>query len=133
MSPDMLGAELARVAEGAELVLGEGVMGLFDGAPDGTGSTADLAQMLNLPVLLIVDVFAQVASAAATVHGFQSFRSDLEVAGVVFNRVGGEGHRRHLAWAMESLDVPVLGFLPVDPELETPSRHLGAGAGGRAG
>ena len=83
----MRGATVAGVADAvardADVVVGEGVMGLFDGAPDGTGSTADVAQRLDLPVVLVLDVRAQAASAAAVIHGFATFRPGLEVAGAV--------------------------------------------------
>jgi cobyrinic acid a,c-diamide synthase len=119
-------ATLAReVSGGAELVIGEGVMGLFDGAADGTGSTADLAVRLGVPIVLVVDVRGQAASAAAVVHGFSSYRDDVTVAGVVFNRVGSGSHARMLDAACADLDVVVLGHVPRDPRLALPDRHLG--------
>ena len=119
-------AEVARRFAGdAELVVGEGVMGLFDGAPDGTGSTANVAQRLDLPVILVLDVRAQAASAAAVIHGFSTFRSGLDVAGVVFNRVGGDGHARTLEAACRDMPQTLLGCLPRDEALALPERHLG--------
>ena len=123
MRPETLAALFHEAAEGAGIVLGEGVMGLFDG-PSG-GSTADLATALGLPVLLVVDAGAQAQSAAAVVHGFATWRTDVRVVGVVFNRVGGDRHAVMLRAAMESLDVPVLGCLPRTSGLALPSRHLG--------
>jgi cobyrinic acid a,c-diamide synthase len=125
MGPARLSALVARAGQDAELIIGEGVMGLFDGAPDGTGSTADLGALMGLPVVLVVDASAQAASAAAVVHGFASFRDDVRVAGVIFNRVGSEGHVRALTAACRGLDVAVLGCLPWRRELEMPERHLG--------
>jgi cobyrinic acid a,c-diamide synthase len=125
MRPATLARNLATVSESAELVIGEGVMGLFDGAPDGTGATADLAAALGLPVLLVLDVGGQASSAAATLLGFRDYRADVEIAAVVCNRVGGLGHRRALAKAIEPLGTPLLGFLPRDAALAMPSRHLG--------
>ncbi len=89
LRPDTFAALACRVASDAEIVVGEGVMGLFDGAPDGTGSTADVSRRTGWPIVLIVDAAAQGASAAAVVHGFASFQGDVAVAGVVFNRIGG--------------------------------------------
>jgi cobyrinic acid a,c-diamide synthase len=115
----------SSVATEADIVVGEGVMGLFDGAADGTGSTADVSRLTGWPVVLVVDAARQGASAAAAVHGFASFRDDVAVAGVVFNRVGSEGHRRILVEAAEPLGIPVLGCIPRTPDLALPERHLG--------
>lgn len=117
-------ATLARVADDAELVVGEGVMGLFDGAVDGSASTADVAARLGLPVVLVIDVKGQGASVAALVQGFRDFRSDITLAGVILNRVGREGHRAILTKALDGI-VPVLGIVPRDPRLALPERHLG--------
>ncbi len=116
---------LAAAATGCEMLVGEGVMGLFDGAPDGTGSTADIAAMTGLPIVLVVDAGAQAASAAAVVHGFASFRDDVAVAGVIFNRVSSEGHARAIAAACEGLVARILGFLPSARDIAMPERHLG--------
>lgn len=125
MRSETLAAAAVAVGRDAELVIGEGVMGLFDGATVEAGSTADLAAHLRLPVVLVVDASAQAASAAAVVHGFATFRDDVTVAGVIFNRTGGEGHGRILAEACAGLDVAQLGAVPHLPELALPERHLG--------
>ena len=125
MQPATLAGLLAQTGEAVELVIGEGVMGLFDGAADGTGSTADLAASAGLPVVLVVDVAGQAASAAAVIQGFAGFRADVRVAGVIFNRVGGSGHVRALERACRSLDMPILGYLPRSTDLALPDRHLG--------
>lgn len=110
---------------GADLVLVEGVMGLFDAAADGRGSTADLAAALDLPVILVVDATSQSHSVAALVHGFASFRKDLRVAGVILNRVSTTRHERLLRDALVPLGIPVLGALPRRDTLHLPARHLG--------
>jgi cobyrinic acid a,c-diamide synthase len=120
-----LAAIITGVGRGAELVLGEGVMGLFDGAPDGTGSTADLARRSGWPVVLVVDAAGMAASAAALVQGFAHYDGQVQVAGVIFNRVGGAAHTRILRAACAPLGLPVLGCLPPAPELALPDRHLG--------
>ncbi len=107
----------------------EGVMGLFDGY-DGrseSGSSAEMAKWLNIPVVLVVDARSMARSAAALVHGFQSFDPGLRFAGVLFNRVGGAGHLKYLQEAMEGLPgaLPVLGGIPRDDEITLPERHLG--------
>ncbi len=110
----------------ATLVIGEGVMGLFDGADDGRGSTADLASLFDLPIILVVDARGMAASAAALVEGFTRHRDDVEVAGVVFNRVGSDGHAELLRRACDDrFAQPVLGCLPHNPGLALPERHLG--------
>jgi cobyrinic acid a,c-diamide synthase len=114
------------ITRGADLVLGEGVMGLFDGAADNQGSTADLASLFDLPVILVVDARGMGASAAALVEGFTRHRDDVEVAGVIFNRVVSERHADVLRRACDDrFAQPVLGCLPSEPRLAVPERHLG--------
>ena len=126
MRIETLAALADRVADGVDLVLGEGVMGLFDGAGDGHGSTADLASLLDLPVILVVDARGMAASVAALVEGFTRHRDDVEVAGVLFNRVAGAAHEALLRRACDDrFAQPVLACLPSDPRLELPARHLG--------
>ncbi len=125
MGDRTLRRSLAGAAEGCEMVIGEGVMGLFDGAPDGTGSTADIAATTGLPIVLVVDAGAQAASAAAVVHGFTSFRDDVAVAGVIFNRISSEGHTRAITAACGGLVARILGFLPTTRAIAMPERHLG--------
>jgi len=106
----------------------EGVMGLFDGY-DGkseAGSTAEIAKWLGLPVVLVVDASAMARSVAALVHGFHSFDRDLQVVGVIFNRIGGPEHLRYLQEALAGLPaVTVLGGLPHNDAITIPERHLG--------
>lgn len=129
MRPETVASLFAQATSYAEIVVGEGVMGLFDGAavPEGeyAGSTADAAARLGLPVLLVVDASSQAQSAAALVHGFATWRDDVRIAGVVFNRVGGERHASMLRGAMAGRGIPVLGCLPRAAELALPERHLG--------
>lgn len=118
----------ARETETADLAIVEGVMGLFDGrsACDDTGSTAELAKWLAAPVLLVADASAMARSAAALVHGFESFDPAIDVAGVLFNRSGGAKHGTILRDAVKGRCRAVpLGFLPTDEKIALPSRHLG--------
>jgi cobyrinic acid a,c-diamide synthase len=117
-----------RQARGADVAVVEGVMGLFDGYDGASeaGSTAQMAKWLRLPALLVVDARAMARSAAALVHGFASFDSDLILAGVIFNRVGSATHLEYLRQAISGLkDVHCFGGLPRDQELAIPERHLG--------
>ena len=125
MSQSQLCARAQRAAKGADLLIIEGVMGLFDGAVSGNGSTADLAAALNLPVVLVVDVGSMAQSIAAVVHGFSTLRADISVAGVILNRVASERHEMMLEAALEPLNITYLGGLGRDDELSIPSRHLG--------
>lgn len=125
MRPERLTALARDAVEGADLLAVEGVMGLFDGAADGRGSTADLAQALDLPVILVVDAERQSQSIAALVHGFASFRPGLGLAGVIVNRVASTRHEAMLRAALAPLGVPILGVLPRRAELILPERHLG--------
>ncbi len=132
LDPVMVGREriapLARHgAAGADVAVVEGVMGLFDGrlGTPGSGSTADVAALLGAPVVLVVDVRGQSRSLAALLHGFRSFSSDVDVAGVILNRVGSERHADALREAADEVGLPVLGALPRRAELVVPSRHLG--------
>nr|WP_247653770.1 cobyrinate a,c-diamide synthase [Labrenzia sp. PHM005] len=110
---------------GHDLLIVEGAMGLFDGAASGVGSAADLAKSLNVPVILVVDCAKQAQSVAALVSGFQTFRSDISVRGVILNRVGSARHEQMLRKALAGLDIKVLGALPRTEKLVLPERHLG--------
>jgi cobyrinic acid a,c-diamide synthase len=134
MRPATIGRLLAAIQDDAELVIGEGVMGLFDGAAEpqdgvaaraGTGSTAEVAARTGWPVVLVVDVRGQAASAAAVLRGFATHRDDVAIAGVVFNRVGGAAHAEMLRRAVMPLGIPVVGCLPRTDALAIPERHLG--------
>ena len=115
-----------RVCTDVDLVIGEGVMGLFDGALIGQGSTADLASLFDMPVVLVVDAGRMGASAAALVEGFINHREDVDVAGIIFNRVASEIHADLLKRACDDhFSQPVIGCLPTSQKLELPSRHLG--------
>jgi cobyrinic acid a,c-diamide synthase len=125
MRPETLLCQLDRAAEGGDLLIVEGVMGLFDGAAEGGGSTADLAALLGLPVLLVQDVRGQTVSAAAVAKGFATYRDDVHVAAVLLNRVGSPRHADLIRPAFESLGLPVLGALARNDGITVPSRHLG--------
>ena len=116
---------VAAASEDSDLVVVEGVMGLFDGATADEGSTADVAAAAGWPVVLVVDAGAMAASAAAVVHGFARFRGDVAVAGVIYNRVGSDRHAEILVEATARTGIPVLGCIRRDSTLALPDRHLG--------
>ena len=114
-------------ARGTDISVVEGVMGLFDGAA-GRGdfaSTAHVARLLDAPILLVVSAGGTGRSIAATVHGYASYDPAVRVAGVVLNQVSSPRHEQILREAVESLGIPVVGALPAEAVLHTPSRHLG--------
>lgn len=117
---------IRSLAAGPGLLVIEGAMGLFDGAPpDGKGATADLARILNLPVVLVIDAASMAHSVTPLVAGFARHDPAVRVAGLVLNRVGSARHESMLRKALTPLGLPVLGAVPRDPLLARPSRHLG--------
>ncbi|KQV34669.1 MULTISPECIES: cobyrinate a,c-diamide synthase [unclassified Rhizobium] len=123
MRPALLSAQAAEA--GGKMLVIEAMMGLFDAAMDGRGSAADLAAILGLPVVLVVDCGKMAHSVAALVRGYATHRSDIRVAGVILNKVGSERHAAMLRGALETIGMPVLGALMRDPRLTMPERHLG--------
>jgi cobyrinic acid a,c-diamide synthase len=123
---DAMPALAGRAARDTDVLVIEGVMGLFDGAADGTpSSTADLARQLDAPVLLVVDASSMSASVAAVVHGYASLDREVRVAGVILNRVGSPTHEELLREALEPVGLPVVGAIHRDDALGWRDRHLG--------
>lgn len=126
---DALFATIAKEAASADIVVGEGSMGLFDGVAgrgaSGFGSSAETARRMGWPIVLVIDVGGQAQSAAATALGFKSYDPDLPFAGVILNRVASPRHERLARLGMERAGIPVLGALPRRGDLALPERHLG--------
>ncbi len=125
--PELIAPLVLHGAVGADIAVIEGVMGLFDGA-SGRGelaSTAHVAKLLGAPVLLVLDAASMARSAAAIVHGYMTFDPDVEIAGVIVNKVGSDHHELLLREAIEPLGVPVVGALRRDARVAAPERHLG--------
>ncbi|MEQ9482427.1 cobyrinate a,c-diamide synthase [Coleofasciculus sp. F4-SAH-05] len=116
-----------RHLDGIDYALIEGVMGLFDGASgrDDVASTAHIARLLNVPVLLVLDCSRLSRSVAAIAQGYRCFDQSIQVAGVVLNRVGSDRHLELLQDALEPLQLPILGVLRRQDSLTIPDRHLG--------
>ncbi len=128
MAPGTIRGLIGRAA-GADLVIAEGSMGLFDGVvrpgATGNGSSADLAALTGWPVVLVLDVSGQAQSAAAVARGFASMRRDVRIAGVVLNRVASPRHEALVRSGMAEAGIPILGALPRRDSLALPERHLG--------
>jgi cobyrinic acid a,c-diamide synthase len=128
MSGVQLDAIAARAAEGADLVIGEGSMGLFDGVRQETGRTgasADIAARFGWPVVLVLDVSGHAQSAAAVALGCARYDPRITVAGVILNKVASDRHRRLVEDGMARIGLPVFGALVRQAELALPERHLG--------
>jgi cobyrinic acid a,c-diamide synthase len=113
---------------GADIALVEGVRGLYEGAEALTdiGSTASIAKLLDLPVVLVVSAQSITRSAAALVKGFQAFDQDVHIAGVILNNVKGDSHREKALKAIEHYcGIPVIGAIPHMEEMQLAMRHLG--------
>jgi cobyrinic acid a,c-diamide synthase len=126
-SEELIAPLFLHGAEGTDISVVEGVMGLFDGAA-GRGdfaSTAHVARLLDAPVILVVPAGGAGRSIAATVHGFASYEPGVRVAGVVLNQVSSARHEQILREALDGTGIPVVGALPAEAVLHTPSRHLG--------
>ena len=118
----------ARGAANADIAIVEGMMGLFDGVSGGgeKGSAAEIAKLLSLPVILVLDASKSARSLAAVIHGFETFDPQLRFAGLVLNQVAGDSHYRLLRDAIGSTSrTPLLGWLPRDEAVAIPERHLG--------
>ena len=109
----------------ADICIVEGMMGLFDGYDRERGSTYEIARTLGLPVVLVVDAQSAAYSVAALLSGFVSFRRDVRIAGVIYNKVGTSRHRRMLTDVCREVGIPCLGCLPKRASLEQGSRYLG--------
>jgi cobyrinic acid a,c-diamide synthase len=118
-------ARLEGLGQDKDLVVIEGVMGLFDGPEGAIGSTADLAENLGIPIALIVDTSRQAQSIAAVIHGFTSFRPTLKIAGVILNRVASDRHLNMLLQALPQSTPKIMGVLLHSDSLILQSRHLG--------
>ncbi len=125
MGFDVCAARLEELGKTHDLVIIEGVMGLFDGPDGAKGSTADLAEKLGIPVILVIDAARQAQSIAAVVHGFSSFRPAVKVAGVILNRVASDRHMSLLLRTMAKTSTKIMGVMRHNDSHVLQSRHLG--------
>lgn len=114
-----------KYGKGADVSVVEGVMGLFDGFEKSRGSSAEIAMLLDIPVILIVNAKSMAYSVAPLIFGFKNYDQRLKLAGVVFNNVASENHFSFLKSACCDAGVECLGYVAKNPELDIPGRHLG--------
>jgi cobyrinic acid a,c-diamide synthase len=125
MPRDKLVRTYQEACRKADLAIVEGNMGLYDGL-DAHGTTAEIARLLKIPILLVVNTTRMTGSIAAMVTGYQQFQKNIHIAGVILNYVSGSRHERKLRDAVEQYcGIPVLGSLPKDQDLHIKERHLG--------
>ena len=124
-TPEHVRDLFVRYGSDADVCIVEGMMGLFDGYDRDKGSSAEVASVLGLPVVLVVDAKSSAYSTAALIQGFANFRKDVHISGVIFNRVGSARHFAMLQQVCDDLGVECYGYLPKKAELEQGSRYLG--------
>lgn len=122
---DKLASLFVKTASGNELAVIEGVMGLYDGGRAGISSTAAIAKLLDAPVVLVVDARSVGESIAATVLGYKMYDSDVNLAGVIVNRIGSASHKAMVCEAIKRIGVNILGCITRNADLALPERHLG--------
>ena len=125
MTQEDIQSTYSNYSQDADAVCVEGVMGLFDGAKRSEKSTAELAKLLDLPIIFVVDAKSVAYSVAPLLYGFKNFDKEVNIAGVIFNRVNTKSHYKFLEEACEDVGIPSLGHLPLLPDCKIPSRHLG--------
>ncbi len=124
-SPDHVRGLFHHYGNDADICIVEGMMGLFDGYNRDCGSSAEIARVLDIPVVLVVDAKSAAYSMAPLLQGFINFRTDVHIAGVIFNKVGSPKHYEMLRQVCDDLQLPCYGYLPKATDLEKGSRYLG--------
>ena len=123
--PHKLNPFFASMANGVDLAIIEGVMGLYDGGREGVSSTAQIAKQLQAPVVLVIDCKAMGESAAAIAKGFRDYDPEVNFGGVILNRLGSVNHERMIREGMDKIGVLVVGAIYRDDRMHSPERHLG--------
>lgn len=124
-TPEHVRELFVRYTSDADVAVVEGMMGLFDGYDHDLGSSAEVARVLDLPVVLVVDARSAAFSTAALLQGFLHFREDVRFAGVIYNKVGSQRHQQLLREVASEVGIPCLGCIPKQASLEQGSRYLG--------
>ena len=124
-TPEHVSELFVRYGADADICIVEGMMGLFDGYDRDKGSSAEIASVLGLPVVLVVDAKSAAYSMAPLLQGFVNFRKDVYIAGVIFNKIGSERHYQMLLQVCDDLGITCFGYLSKQTALEQGSRYLG--------
>ena len=124
-TPEHVRELFARYGDDADVCVVEGMMGLFDGYDRDKGSSAEIAQVLDIPVVLVVDAKSAAYSMAPLLSGFVNFKKEVRIAGVIYNKVGSEKHFNMLQQVCDDLGLACYGYLPKSAALEQGSRYLG--------
>ena len=122
---DKLKQIFIETSSNADIAVIEGVMGLYDGGRNGISSTAEIAKLLDAPVILVIDAKSMGASAAAIALGFREYDKDVKLAGVILNRIRSDNHKNMIETALNDVNIKCLGAIRRDDNLNTPERHLG--------
>ncbi|MBP3722446.1 MAG: cobyrinate a,c-diamide synthase, partial [Selenomonadaceae bacterium] len=114
-----------QTAKDVDISVIEGVMGLYDGGREGVSSTAEIAKLIDAPVILVINCKSIGASAAAIATGFRDYDKDMKFAGVILNKLGSKSHENMIREAMKKANIKVFGAIKRDENLHLPERHLG--------
>ena len=125
VTKDKLQDIFIQTSRDVDIAIIEGVMGLYDGGKNGISSTAKIAKLLHAPIILVIDARSMGASAAAIALGFREYDKDLNLAGVILNRIGSDNHKMMIEEALKQIGISCLGAIRRDSNLTTPERHLG--------
>ena len=125
VSKEKLNEIFQKTAKDADIAVIEGVMGLYDGGKNGISSTAEISKLLDAPVLLVINAKSMGESAAAIALGFKSYDPEVNISGVILNRLGSATHRSMIEEALDRLDIPVYGAVMRNDAMILPERHLG--------
>ena len=124
-TPEHVRELFVHYGNAADVCVVEGMMGLFDGYDRDKGSSAEIAQVLGIPVVLVVDAKSAAYSMAPLLSGFVNFRKQVRIAGVIFNKLGSEKHFRMMQQVCDDLGIACFGYLPKSESFEQGSRYLG--------
>ena len=114
-----------KTANGYDIAVVEGVMGLYDGGKHGISSSADIAKLLNIPVILVVNAKSVGESAAAVALGFREYDKQINLAGVILNNIGSDSHREMIEQGLNKVNIKLIGAVKRNDNLKIPERHLG--------